>query len=192
MRRISLRFGGAPLDMMLCYCLLAGVVAAEEEEKAVVPAEQDSVPEMHSKTRVRFGGMSLGGFYRQDSGYNTYPYYPYPYSPAWWGMSPYGFWPQPDFSPMLYHSGYYRGFSRVDGMGEVKLLTAEKNAEVFLDGAYAGLSEDLKSIWLDPGAYSLELKSTGKQVFKKRIYVLSGKTVKIEVALTPEVGEAKQ
>jgi len=77
-------------------------------------------------------------------------------------------------------------------MGEVKLLTAEKNAEVFLDGAYAGLSEDLKSIWLDPGAYSLELKSTGKQVFKKRIYVLSGKTVKIEVALTPEVGEAKQ
>ena len=76
-------------------------------------------------------------------------------------------------------------------MGEVKLQTTQKGAEVFINGAYAGLAEDLRSIWLDPGAYDLEVNAPGSQSFKKRIFVLSGKTVRIMAALRSPTGEDK-
>lgn len=190
MRRIDLQVPKVLLGVLLC-CLIPVAVLAEEESKAQDPAEANSEPEIHSKTRVKLGGISLGGFYRHYSGFDYYPYY-YPYSYALWGTPPYPIWTYPNLSPDFYHPAYYRGFSRSDGMGEVKLLTSEKTAEVFLDGAYAGVAEDLKSIWLEPGAYTLEVKGQGNELFKKRIYVLSGKTVKVNAALAPEREEGRQ
>jgi hypothetical protein len=173
--------------MLLC-CLIPVAVAAEDEAKAEDSSAENSVPEIQSRTRVYLGGVSAGGFYRRYSGFDYYPYY-YPYSSVFWGML-YPAWPYPD--PILYHPGYYSGFSRSDGMGEVKLQTSEKTAEVFLDGAYAGVAADLKSIWLEPGAYTLEVRGQGSEPFKKRIYVLSGKTVRVNATLTSETGEGRQ
>jgi PEGA domain len=189
MRRLNLPVAKVLLGLLFS-CLIPVVVLAQEESKAKDPAEENSNPEIHSQTRVKLGGISLGGFYRHYSGFDYYPYY-YPYSSALWGVMPYPFWPYPDFSPAFYHPGY-SGFSRSDGMGEIRLLTSEKSAAVFLDGAYAGVAEDLKSIWLEPGAYTLEVQGHGNERFKKRIYVLSGKTVKVNAALTPEREEARQ
>jgi hypothetical protein len=76
-------------------------------------------------------------------------------------------------------------------MGEVKIQTAEKNAEVFLDGAYAGIVQDLKTMWLEPGAYDLELKTEDQRVYKKRIYILSGKNIRITPVFRPETKEAE-
>ena len=190
MRRINLQATKVLLGILLS-CLIPLVVLAEEAGKTKDPAEENSDPEIHSKTRVKLGGISLGGFYRHYSGFDYYPYY-YPYSSALWGVMPYPLWPYPDFSPAFYHPGYYSGFARSDGMGEVKLLTSEKTAAIFLDGAYAGVAEDLKSIWLEPGAYTLEVKGHGNETFKQRIYVLSGKTVKVNAALAPERQEFRQ
>jgi len=190
MRRINLQAAKVLLGLLFC-CLIPLVVLAQEESKAKDPAEENSAPEIHSQTRVKLGGISLGGFYRHYSGFDYYPYY-YPYSSALWGVMPYSLWPYPDFSPAFYHPGYYSGFSRSDGMGEVRLLTSEKTAAIFLDGAYAGVAEDLKSIWLEPGAYTLEVQGHGNERFKKRIYVLSGKTVKVNAALIPEREEVRQ
>jgi hypothetical protein len=191
MRRINLQTAKVLLGILFC-CLIPIAVVAEEENKTKDPAEKNSDPdEVHSKTRVKLGGISLGGFYRHYSGFDYYPYY-YPYNSAFWGVPPYSVWPYPDFSAALYHPGYYHGFSRSEGMGEVKLLTSEKTAEVFLDGAYAGVAEDLKSIWLEPGAYNLEVKGHLSEPFKMRIYVLSGKTVKVNAASTPERGEVRR
>jgi len=184
----NLQAGRLLLSILLC-CHIPVAAAAEEENKANDSSEENASPEVHSKTRVTLGGISLGGFYRHDSGFGYYPYY-FPYNSAFW--APYPVWPYPDFSPGLYHPGYYRGFSRSDGMGEVKLLTSEKTAEVFLDGAYAGVAEDLKSIWLEPGAYTLEVKGDGSEPFRKRIYVLSGKTVKVNAASPSERREVRQ
>jgi hypothetical protein len=64
-------------------------------------------------------------------------------------------------------------------MGEVKIRTAEKDASVFIDGGYAGVADKLRSIWLDPGAYNIELHA-GQRSYSKRIYVLSGKRVTLE------------
>jgi hypothetical protein len=159
MRRINLQAAKVLLGLLFC-CLIPLVVLAQEESKAKDPAEENSAPEIHSQTRVKLGGISLGGFYRHYSGFDYYPYY-YPYSSALWGMMPYSLWPYPDFSPAFYHPGYYDGFSRSDGMGEVR-------------------------------AYTLEVQGHGNERFKKRIYVLSGKTVKVNAALIPEREEVRQ
>ena len=55
----------------------------------------------------------------------------------------------------LYPTGY---FSYNDGKGEVR-LAAPKQSDVYLDNAYAGKAEKLKSIWLKPGAYDLSVSN---------------------------------
>jgi hypothetical protein len=134
-------------------------------------------------TRVRLGGISVGAGYSHVSGY---PYF----------GPPYGLWPYPwaAWDPLFYPSygwlggfvdpGYYRGYRQGRGMGQVKLVTEAKQGLVYLDGGYAGVAKDLKNIWLRPGAYNLEVR-THQQSFTQRIYVLSGKTLRIEANLTP-------
>ncbi|PYV37273.1 MAG: hypothetical protein DMG06_28520 [Acidobacteria bacterium] len=176
------------MTKVLLALLLAGSGPAfGEEDKKIEQTPEKSAPEATSKTHVRLGGISVGGSYRHYSNLNYYPYY----YPAFFGPSSYYWWPYYDLAFAPYHPGFYNGFARSSGMGEVKLQNTQRGAEVFIDGAYAGFAEDLKSIWLDPGAYELEVKATDSQSFKKRIYVLSGKTVRIVPALRPETGEVK-
>jgi hypothetical protein len=66
-------------------------------------------------------------------------------------------------------------------MGEVKLQSSSKDAEVYLDNAYAGTASKLKSFWLSPGVYQLEVRAKGQTPQQKRIYVLTGKTLKVNM-----------
>jgi hypothetical protein len=115
-----------------------------------------------------------------------FPYAPYEYSPF---FSP-ALWftfENPFLSPD--YPGYVSGFGHADGKGEVKLTDAPKNAKVYLDGAYAGTADHLKHIWLDPGAYNLAVATPDHGTFEQRIYVLSGKTVKIAANQAPNLPE---
>jgi hypothetical protein len=98
------------------------------------------------------------------------------YAPSWG-------WYNPWFSP--YYPGFYGGFygGRYGGpaLGEVK-LHAPKTAEVYVDGAYAGEAGRLKSMWMRPGAYNLEVRAGG-QSFTRRVYVLGGRTLKLDTEL---------
>ncbi len=138
--------------------------------------------------RVRLGGIMIGAGYSHWSGPPAFPFYPgwgyYPgvWAPGSWGR--YSRWYDPFYMTWL-HPGFYSGFGRQPNMGEVKLKTTERGADVFLDSAYAGTTAKLRNIWLEPGAYNLELRS-GERTFKKRIYVLSGKTLE----LRPELAQA--
>lgn len=64
-------------------------------------------------------------------------------------------------------------------MARLNLNVADKSAGVYLNGGYAGTADGLKSMWLEPGAYNLELRGPEGQSFQRRIYVLSGKTVRL-------------
>ena len=108
-----------------------------------------------AKPRVRLGGVAVGASY----GYGAYPY----------------------FSPFYYDPGYFTGFAYQPNMGEVKLVTPAKAGEVFLNGAYAGEVSRLRSMWLDPGAYNLEIRNGSQSLYERRIYVLTDKTLKIRV-----------
>jgi len=139
-----------------------------------------------AEARVRVGGVVVRGGYSHFSGHRGFGgprfYRPY-YSPF------YGSFYDP-FYDGFYHPGYYRGYRQGPRLGQVKLKDAPKEAEVYVDGGYAGLAKDLKSMWLQPGAYSIEVRD-GDLSHAERIYVLSGKTVRIEPELIPRTKEQR-
>jgi len=137
------------------------------------------LPAVNGETRVKLGPVVVGAGYTHYSGYPDYPYafQPYPWDPFWWPGSPW-------FASAI-HPGYWAGYPRGAEMGEVRLKTEAASAEVYLDGAYAGVAKDRKTMWLEPGAYNLEVRDASGDSFKKRIYVLSGKTLRIEAELKP-------
>ena len=80
------------------------------------------------------------------------------YSP-YWGAYPYGYY---DYAPMT---------------GAVKFDTNVKDAEVYIDGAYAGTVGKLKTMNLRPGSYDIEVRAPGRTQFDKKVYVAAGKTL---------------
>ena len=95
----------------------------------------------------------------------------------------------PAFAPMGYYGygyGYgpfyrpYGAYYGVPNAGQVKLDTKVKDAQVFVDGAFAGTSGKLKTMWMRPGTYNIELRAPGQAQFAEKIYVVAGKTVHVE------------
>jgi PEGA domain len=117
----------------------------------------------------------VGGGYFSGPGFDLYGLYSwYPYSGA-------AFW-DPFWSP--YSSfAYLPNVAYRNDKGEIRLTTDPKQAEVYIDGAYAGTADHLKTIWLDPGAYDLSVSHTGRESFHKRVYILTGKLLKVTAKL---------
>jgi hypothetical protein len=93
------------------------------------------------------------------------------------------------FAPMgWYGYGYgpYGAYYGVPNVGQVKLDTHVKDAQVFVDGAYAGTAGKLKTMWMRPGTYTIEMRAPGQAQFAEKIYVVAGKTVHVEPGFQPE------
>ena len=150
--------------------LLAGTALAADNPVADTPDKDNTTS---SRPHVRLGGIFSGAGYSHFSG-PRYGYYPY------YGYGPYGYL----YDPFLYgmHPGYFTGFGYGPSMGEIKLKSDDKSAWVYLDGALAGKADRLKTMYLEPGAYNLEVRS-GNKLFGQRIYVLSGKTLRLTAGL---------
>jgi hypothetical protein len=86
---------------------------------------------------------------------------------GWGGYSP--FW-----GPYPYGYGYY-GYA--PATGAVRFDTDVKDAEVYIDGAYAGTVGKLKTVNLRPGSYDIEVRALGRTQFDKKVYVAAGKTL---------------
>ena len=140
------------------------------------PSKADS---QSSRPHVHLGGVFIGGGYSRYSGYPSYGY-----CSGFWGLRP-GF-----FDPFLlwpFAPGFATGFVYQPNMGEVKIQTNNKTAWVYLDGAFAGRADHLRSMWLDPGVYNFEVRD-GNRRYAQRIYVLTGKTLKLTPELMEQVG----
>lgn len=134
--------------------------------------------------RVRLGGIMVNAGYTHWSGGG--PWWPgyYGFASPYYASMGYG-WAGPMGplwgSPWLWGGGVYPGFwygyGFSDGRGEIKLNSAPKDAEVYIDGAFAGTAGRLKSMWLDPGIYQLEVGEN----YRKKVYVLGGKSLRLEV-----------
>ena len=98
-------------------------------------------------------------------------------------FGPWGYW----YEPYYYGYGVYP-MDLHPNAGHVKLDTKVKDAEVFVNGAFAGTVGDLKSLWLRQGAYNLEVRSPGRATYSERIYVVNGKTLHVrpELRLEPK------
>jgi len=89
------------------------------------------------------------------------------------GWGPYwGYWGGP--------YGYPYGYYAEPAMGEVKIETPAKDALVYVDGGYAGLSGKLRHFHLSPGTHDIELRDpSGKAFFQEHVQVIAGKTIDI-------------
>jgi hypothetical protein len=146
--------------------------------------EQSSEKETH----LRFGGIAVSASYAHFWP-GMYPYgFPYGpfYSPVsaalWWDP----FW---GFFPPVYAAAYFRAG---DGKGEIKLNDAPKSASVYLNGGYAGTVEHLRNFWLDPGVYDLMLSAPDGREYQQRVYVLTGKTLKIGAKLAKPMTDGER
>jgi hypothetical protein len=118
---------------------------------------------LSSEARERFGGRGRAVIV---PGYSYY----YPYRAWGWGMgwgwgNPYG-----DYQP------YYQ-----DAKGKIKLRDYVKSDQVYIDGAYAGTADKMKTIKLDPGRYTIEIRRQGTELINRSVYVVAGKTVEIDI-----------
>jgi hypothetical protein len=89
------------------------------------------------------------------------------------------------YDPFFYGGPYGVYPSVYSNTGLVELKTNVKDADVFINGAYAGKADKLKSMWLHPDAYSLEIRTPGRAPFATQIYVVPGKTIKVHADFPP-------
>jgi PEGA domain len=90
-----------------------------------------------------------------------------PYWGPYWG--PYGYW-----------GPYYYAYPNT---GQIKIDTKVKDAQVFIDGAYAGTTHDSKTMYLRPGSYNFEIREGGQTRYAERVYVTAGKTLHLHPEL---------
>jgi hypothetical protein len=89
-------------------------------------------------------------------------------------------WYRPYWGPYwgpAYYGGYYTY------AGQVKLDTKVKNAEVFINGAFAGTTHQNRTMHLRPGSYNIEIRELGQTKFVEQVYVVPGKTVHLQPQL---------
>jgi hypothetical protein len=82
------------------------------------------------------------------------------YAPAW-------YWP---YGPYVY--------APASNMGAVKIDTNRKDAQVYVDGAYAGTVAQLKTFPLGAGEHDIELRSpNGQSFYQERVTIVPGRTL---------------
>jgi hypothetical protein len=94
------------------------------------------------------------------------------------GRPYYGGFYQPYWGP--YWGPAYTGYANA---GEVKLDTKVKDAQVFINGAYAGTTKENKSMHLRPGSYNMEIREAGRTQYAEKVYVVAGKTLHLHPEL---------
>jgi hypothetical protein len=161
-------FGFRLLPVSFVVLMSVSAVAAPNSSDADKPGR-----------RVRLGGISVNANYMSGPAW-----YPYGYGGFYPGWSRYYMYDPFWYSPYI-HPGLYNGFGYRPNMGEVKLNSPNKEAAVYIDGAYAGPAEKLKHLWLEPGAYNLEVRDAAGLRYERRIYVLTGKSLQIQAELEP-------
>jgi hypothetical protein len=89
------------------------------------------------------------------------------------GFGPY--WGGPYWGPSYWGPGY-PGYG-YPVTGEVKVDTKVKDAEVWINGAFAGTVKDAHSLHLRPGSYTVEVRHAGQEALSQQVFVAAGKTV---------------
>ena len=128
-----------------------------------------------------------GGFARPDEdfrGFNDPDFYPgyYGFGFGWgWNNPWYGGW---GGSPYFFRSR----------TGNVKIITKRKDASVYVDEGYVGRAGKVKEIRLRPGPHTIQLRnSSGRVFYQKRVYIVRGRTIKLDVKyanVKPRAGPA--
>jgi hypothetical protein len=116
-----------------------------------------------------YGGFGFGYPY----GYYGYPYaYGYPYGAYGYPYGGYGG-----------YGGY--GYGRAVYEGGVRIEDAPRDAQVFVDGYYAGVVDDFDGVFqrldMQPGPHQVEIRIPGRPPLQYDLNVSPGQTLKLHV-----------
>jgi hypothetical protein len=105
-------------------------------------------------------------------------YYPY-YDPFWYGDPWYGYqYPWRPYPP-LYGYGYAEA--------AVRFEVTPKEAEVYVDGYYAGVVDDFNGVFqrlrVEPGEHEIELYLDGYKPVRQKVYLTPDNTFKIRYTM---------
>jgi hypothetical protein len=93
-----------------------------------------------------------------------YPHYLYPYGYGAFGLGFFYYDPYV-WAPTWYYNGYNYGYGYGYPVGEIRLQVRPNNAEVYVDGYYAGLVDDFdgstQGLRLEEGTYHIEIVADG-------------------------------
>ena len=96
------------------------------------------------------------------------------------------FFYDPFWAPYPYY-GYGAYPIGVRGSGEVRVLATPKQAEVFVDGFYAGVVDDfdgkLQRLHTTPGGHAITLHLEGYRTVTQNIYVTPANTFKLAITM---------
>jgi len=127
-------------------------------------------PVVVSRPTVFVGGYYYPTFYRASLWYEP------------WGPSFYG------YGPFYYQYPIY-GPRRYDGSGSVRVQVSPNEAEVFVDGYFAGRVDDFDGVFqrlnIEPGEHQVEIHLAGYRPFQQRFYLQPGKSFSIKHTLEP-------
>ncbi|MDQ6701231.1 MAG: hypothetical protein M3Z36_13710, partial [Acidobacteriota bacterium] len=108
-----------PLRIFTFLAVCAALMGFDDGQSGSVKVAQPS--------RIRLAGIAVGASYSHFSGYPGYfGYRPWQFDPYYYGLYD------------SYFPGFFTGFNRGPNRGEIRLHSGSPQAEVYLDGAYAG------------------------------------------------------
>jgi hypothetical protein len=114
------------------------------------------------------------------------PYYYSPYYRPFWGYDPW--FPDYQWGGIYGPYGPYRYYN-VDPGGSMRLEVKPREAEVYVDGYYAGVVDDFDGTFqrlrVPPGEHEIALYLEGYRTVREKIYLLPDKTFKLNRDLEP-------
>ena len=133
-----------------------------------------SRPIVVARPTVFVGGYYYPSLYRASLWYS-------PWSPGYYGYYGYG--------PAYFQYPIYAGRGRYDNSGSVRLQISPRQAEVFVDGYFAGTVDDFDGVFqrlnIEPGDHEVQVYLAGYRSFTQRIYLQPGKSFNIKHAMEP-------
>jgi hypothetical protein len=87
------------------------------------------------------------------------------------------------YGPYGWYGSYPLGMA--PNAGYVKFETPDKQAQVFINGSYAGTVKQLGTITILSGNYQVEVRDPKYKAFQEAIFVTPGKTIKLRPDLQP-------
>ena len=133
---------------------------------------------------VYHGPVAYPPYYARPYWYGAYyyPYYGYPWSfSVGFGCCGYPYYGYPYY-------GYPYGYP-YDISASLRLQVSPREAEVFVDGYYAGTVDDFDGTFqrlrVEPGDHELEVFMPGHRSYQQRVYLQPGKTFNVRHEMEP-------
>ncbi len=150
----------------------------------------------HHRHHYGCGHYGYGSYGYDRYGYDRYGVFGYDpfffgfgyFSPAfYWDL---GYW-QPEVHVYGGGGGSYERYDEV-GQGALDLNIRPKTAEVYVDGAYVGMADQLDGypiyLWLEEGTYEVAFYKQGYETIFRRYTIYPGVTINVDDHMRP--GEA--